>query len=104
MQDSLDTWFKREILLHEAALLRYLARVWRKHDEVQDLRQEIYARVYEAARADRPVSPKSFLFATARNMITDRIRRGRVVSIEAVGDSELFDVLVDELGPERRTS
>lgn len=104
MDDSLDTWFKREILLHEALLLRYLRRVWPRRDEVQDLRQEIYVRVYEAARNVRPVSPRAFLLATARNLITDRVRRGRVVRIEAVGDPDVLNVIVDELSPERRLS
>src|SRR5262249_9457838 len=59
MHDSLDAWFKREILPHEPALMRYLARVWPRKEEVPDLRQETYARVYEAALASRPTSPRS---------------------------------------------
>lgn len=102
MDDCLDTWFKREILIHEAALLRYLNRIWRNRDEIPDLRQEIYARIYDAARKSRPHAPKSFLFTTARHLLTDRMRRGRVVSIEAVGDSDALNVMVDELSPERR--
>jgi RNA polymerase sigma factor (sigma-70 family) len=104
VDDSLDTWFKREILLHEALLLRYLRRVWPRRDEVQDLRQEIYVRVYEAARNVRPSAPRAFLLATARNLVTDRVRRGRVVRIEAVGDPDVLNVIVDELSPERRLS
>jgi RNA polymerase sigma factor (sigma-70 family) len=104
VDDSLDTWFKREILLHEALLLRYLRRVWPRRDEVQDLRQEIYVRVYEAARNVRPTAPRAFLLATARNLVTDRVRRGRVVRIEAVGDLDVLNVIVDELSPERRLS
>jgi RNA polymerase sigma-70 factor (ECF subfamily) len=102
--DSLDIWFKREILAHEAALLRYLTRIWRHRDEIHDLRQEVYARVYEAARESRPHAPKSFLFTTARHLLADRIRRGRIVSIEAVGDSDALNVMIDELSPERRLS
>ena len=61
--DTPDIWFQREVLPHEAALLRYLRRTWRQQDEIHDLRQEIYARVYEAAAKSRPQSAKSFLFA-----------------------------------------
>lgn len=102
MEDSLDKWFKREILAHEASLLRYLNRMWRNKEEVYDLRQEIYARVYEAARRALPHAPKAFLFTTARHLMTDRVRRGRVVSIEAVGDLDALNVTMDELSPERR--
>lgn len=104
MDDSLDVWFKREILTHEASLVRYLSRVWARRDEIHDLRQEVYVRVYEAAQRSRPISGKAFLFATARNLMADRLRRGRIVSIEAVGDPDALNVLVDELSPERHLS
>ena len=61
-------------------------------------------RVYEAARKARPLAPKSFLFATARNLMADRIRRERVVCIEARGELDALNVLIDEISPERRTS
>lgn len=102
MDDRLDAWFTREILVHEDALVRYLQRAWRDRDETHDLRQETYARVYEAAGRQLPASPKSFLFATARHLMTDRLRRGRVVSIETMGDLDALNVLVDEVSPERR--
>lgn len=97
----MDTWFVREILAHEQALMRFLHRNWRDHDEVPDLRQEIYVRVYAAALQQPPTSPKSFLFTTARNLLADRVRRQRIVSITAVGDLEQLHVLEDELEPSR---
>jgi RNA polymerase sigma-70 factor (ECF subfamily) len=102
MDESLDAWFAREILTHEDALLRYLLRCWSNRDEVHDLRQEIYVRVYQAAARGRPAMPKSFMFTTARHLMTDRLRRGRVVSIEAVGDLDALNVLIDEASPERQ--
>jgi RNA polymerase sigma factor (sigma-70 family) len=102
VDESLDSWFKREILAHEAALVRYLLRVWPRCDDVNDLRQEAYARVYEAAGAARPQSARAFLFSTAHNLVLDRIRRERVVSIEAMADIDRLNVLVDEISPEQR--
>ncbi len=104
VNDSLNDWFAREILVHEGALLRYLLRKWFRREEIHDLRQEIYVRVYEAAAKTRPAMPKSFMFTTARHLMTDRLRRGRVVSIEAVGDMDALNVLIDEISPERRLS
>ncbi|MGH8028224.1 MAG: RNA polymerase sigma factor [Pseudoxanthomonas sp.] len=101
MNESLDAWFASEILVHEQALMYYLRRCWPQRDEHHDLRQEIYVRVYEAAGRTLPTTPKSFLFATARHLMADRVRRSRVVSIEAVGDFESMNVLVDEVTPER---
>lgn len=102
MDESLDSWFAREILVHEGALVRYLMRTWPHRDDVHDLRQDVYIRVYESAMNNRPNSPKAFMFTTARNLMADRIRRGRVVSIEAVGDLDALNVPIDEASPEQR--
>jgi len=72
MEELLDTWFKREILSHEEALMRLLSRVWPRRDEVPDIRQESYARVYEVAKKSRPQAPKAFLFAIAKHHMADR--------------------------------
>jgi RNA polymerase sigma factor (sigma-70 family) len=100
LDESVETWFKREILPQEAALLRYLSRVWPKRDEILDLRQEVYARLFEFARSSRPQMPRAFLFATARNLMVDRVRWARAVSIESVGDIDGLNLLVDDLTPE----
>jgi RNA polymerase sigma-70 factor (ECF subfamily) len=104
MAKALDAWFSREILFHEEALVRYLTRNWHHRDDILDLRQEVYMRVYEAAALERPRAPKSFLFATARNLMADRMRRSRVVSIEARADLDSLNVLIDEMSPEHCAS
>ena len=104
MNDALDAWFTREILVHEQALAYYLRRCWPHREELHDLRQEVYVRVYESAGKALPTAPKSFLFTTARNLMADRLRRSRVVSIETMGDFESSHVLVDEVTPERWSS
>lgn len=102
--ESLDSWFKRQILVHEEALVRYLTRCWPNPADVVDIRQDTYVRVYEAAAKSRPLAPKSFLFTTARHLMADRFRRQRIVAIDAVGDLEALNVTVEELSPEERTS
>ncbi len=104
MQAALDRWFTEEILVHEDALVRYLHRTWRHRDEIHDLRQELYVRVYESAGKALPAQPKAFLFASARHLMADRIRRSKVVSIEPMGDFEPSHVLVDDVSPERWSS
>ena len=101
MLTPFDQWFAEKILSHEVSLTRYLHRVWPNTAEIPDLRQDIYVRVYESARDSLPTSPRAFLFATARNLLIDHIRRRRVVSIEATSDLTVFDTLVDEISPER---
>lgn len=101
MRSALDHWFVQEILIHEEALMRYLQRVWPHRDEVHDLRQDLYVRIYEAAAKSVPTQPKAFLFASARHLMTDRLRRSKVVSIEPMGDFDYSHVLKEEVTPER---
>jgi RNA polymerase sigma factor (sigma-70 family) len=102
VNESLDAWFKREILMHEESLMRFLSRVWPRRDEWEDIRHDVYTRVYEAAMRSRPMTPKAFLFATARNLMADRIRRERIISIHAGGGSDYLNALIDEISPEQR--
>ena len=101
MNAALDEWFVREVLAHEGALVRYLMRTWPARDEIHDLRQETYLRVYEAAAKELPRSAKAFLFTTARHLLVDRARRKKVVSFEPGWDLDGLNVLVDEISPER---
>lgn len=102
MDESVDTWFVREILCHEAALTHYVRRAWPRAADVQDICHDAYLRVYEAASRGYPQNAKSFLFTTARNLMSDRARRNRIVSIELIEDLDALNVLVDEVSPERR--
>ncbi|MGH8326150.1 MAG: RNA polymerase sigma factor [Steroidobacteraceae bacterium] len=101
MNSELDQWFSREILPHEAALTRYLNRMWKGPAEVADLRQDTYVRVYERAARGFPRSPRTFLFVTAHNLIVDRVRRERTVFIAYKPDPDSYDYRTDELTPER---
>jgi RNA polymerase sigma factor (sigma-70 family) len=102
MKRTLDHWFATQILPCEAGLMRYLRRVAPRAADVADLRQEVYMRVYEGAAKSLPQHPQRFLFVTARNLLIDRLRRERVVSIDYTQDIESLHVNIDELSPERR--
>jgi len=101
---ELDQWFAAEILPHEAALTRYLTRACRNSVDVPDLRQDIYVLLYKSATLERPRQPKALLFITARNLLTDRMRRSRIVSIDYTQELDSLNVLIDEISPEHRLS
>jgi RNA polymerase sigma-70 factor (ECF subfamily) len=98
---EVDEWFVREILPLEAALMHFLLRGRRNSNEADDLRQEVYVRVYEAAKQKIPSPAKPFLFAVARNLLVDRVRHEQVVAIETVADVDTLAVAADEPGPDR---
>lgn len=99
--DDLDLWFAEQVLPLEGQLTAYLRRVWPDASEIIDLRQEVYVRVYEAAAANRPPVARFFVFTVARNLLTDRLRRSRVVHIDLMGDLASLDVLSDEVPADR---
>jgi RNA polymerase sigma-70 factor (ECF subfamily) len=99
-EQATDEWFMREVLPLEPMLTRFLQRNWRNEAEISDLRQESYARVYEAAQRERPLLAKPFLFQIARNLMIDRLRRQSVVSLESMTDFEWLNVSDDKLSSE----
>lgn len=99
--NELDDWFVSQVLPLEAALLRFLRHNWRGPEDITDLRQEVYIRVYEAAAKCRPEQAKPFVFSVARNLLIDRARRAQIVSFETVADLAALEVWSDELTPER---
>jgi RNA polymerase sigma-70 factor (ECF subfamily) len=98
---EVDVWFAREILPLEAALMQFLQHHWRNRTDVEDLVQDVYVRLYEAAQKEIPTQPRRFLFTTARNLLIDRARRAQIIPIEALPDLDVLDVALDTPGPER---
>lgn len=96
-----QAWFGREVLPLEASLMQYLEHNWRNASDITDLRQEVYVRVYTAALRKIPERPKHFVFATARNLLIDRVRHEQIIPIEAAADLEALDAAVDTPGPDR---
>jgi len=102
--EDLDRWFAREILPLEPMLTRFLRRKWRDEAEISDLRQEAYIRVYDAARRNRPLQAKPFLFLTVRNLMIDKLRQKSIVSIETMADFGWSNVSDDKPSPEQNTA
>lgn len=98
---ELRAWFAREVLPLEATLVQFLRRNWRDKGEIEDLLQEVYVRVYEAARKELPQAARPFVFTTARNLLINRFRQQQVVAIEAVADLESLEISADDPAPDR---
>lgn len=101
--EDLRAWFLREVFPLEAALTQFFRNNWRNRADVADLLQEVYVRVFEAAEQNPPKSVKSFVFATARNLLVDRVRRDKIVPLEIAGDLDALEVAADVPGPEAQS-
>jgi RNA polymerase sigma factor (sigma-70 family) len=94
-------WFLREVLPLEAMLVRFLRQNWRDQSDIEDLLQDVYVRVYEAAQRQIPERVRPFVFTVARNLLITRMRDRSVVPIDAVSDLDALNIAMDMPGPDR---
>ena len=81
--------------------MQFFHRSLRNRADADDLCQDVYVRVCEAAQKEFPRPAGPFVFAVARNLLINRVRRDQIVSIEAVADLDTLGISVDEPGPDR---
>ena len=96
-RDEADDWFVTEVLPLEGTLERFLRRNWRDENDIADLRQEVYTRVFMAWSVVKPNSVQAFLLSTARNLLIDRARRARIVSIETFADMDAVEIVAESV-------
>jgi RNA polymerase sigma-70 factor (ECF subfamily) len=96
---EVKAWFVREVLPLEPLLIRFFRRSGRT--DVEDLRQDVYMRVCDAAMEQIPDPAKPFVLAVARNLLIDRVRREHIVSIEAVENLDALNIATDDPGPDQ---
>lgn len=90
---DLNRWFAEEIQPHEAMLRAWLTRRFASACDIDDILQEAYVRVLQAGQRGELRSPKAFLFATARNLALDDLRRRQVVREEPLVENDALSVL-----------
>lgn len=80
-------WFAAELAPHESTLRAYLLGQFPTLPDVDDLVQESLVRVLRAHEKGRVESARALLFATARNLALDHVRRQRVVAFEPMTEN-----------------
>lgn len=80
-----------------------MLRAWLKsrfpaETDIDDILQESHLRVLRAHERGGMQSPKAFLYATARNLALDRLRRRQVARIEPLVSVDALDVLDESDG------
>ncbi|MEM9161162.1 MAG: RNA polymerase sigma factor, partial [Verrucomicrobiota bacterium] len=99
LQDKDQTrWFSEELLPYEDALRAWLRAKFPSITDVDDLIQVAYIKVlkaYQKAGVEMK-APKAFLFATARNLALDYIKREKIIRFEPIVENESSIVLESE--------
>lgn len=88
-------WFTEHLLPHEPMLRAWLARGFGPRLAVDDVIQESFLRVLRARETGELQAPKAFLFATARNLAVDQLRRHAVSRTDSLVETDLSNVLDD---------
>lgn len=90
-------WFAEEVHRHDSSLRSYLNHSFPTvREDVDDVVQESYLRMWKV-RAAQPIhSAKAFLFRVARNIALDRIRHHQASPIDNVSHLEGLSVLEDK--------
>jgi RNA polymerase sigma factor (sigma-70 family) len=95
---ELGQWFAVHVQPHEAILRAWLHRRFESQVDLDDIVQETYVRVLRAREGGPLASPKAFLFATARNLALDRLRRHDVSRTDLLGEIDSLHVLDERDG------
>lgn len=67
--------------------------------EIDDVVQEAYARIWQADLSSVH-NGRAYLYATVRHLLSEYLRRSRVVPIELLGEIEALNLISEEPGPD----
>lgn len=90
-----DDWFKTRVQPHEAMLRAWLAQGFGPRLAIDDVVQEAFLRVLRARATGELQSPKAFLFAAARNLALDQLRRHHISRTDSLVEADYSNVLDD---------
>jgi RNA polymerase sigma factor (sigma-70 family) len=88
---DIDRWFMAQVLPYAAAY-RARAAYFCGADEAEDLVQEAYARVLKTPDYRAIIAPRAFVLTIVHNLALERLRRARVVRIEALVSIEALEI------------
>lgn len=95
-------WLARHILPYEPMLRARLRRMFIHGMEVDDVIQEMYARIVSQPSLEAIKYPRQYAFQTATAIMIDHLRRSRVISISAAGNLDQLDISAPEATPEQQ--
>jgi RNA polymerase sigma-70 factor (ECF subfamily) len=102
MDDKRHEWFLNQIFHHRAALHLYLRRLVSSTDDLEDLVQETYVRVYALPDYVGVDSPKALLFRIAHNLAVERARRQKAHDTDTVGNLEVLKLHSPDVSPDEQ--
>lgn len=91
-------WFVEHVLPHGTTLAAWLRAKFGNQVEVDDIVQESYARLLRAYGQGTVVSPRAFLFQTARNLALNQVRHSGYRRTEQGAPADLGSISAPDDG------
>jgi len=95
-------WLARHVLPHEPLIRARLHQVRVQDLEIDDVIQEMYARLLNMPSLESIRYPRQYAIQTAKSVVIDHLRHNRVVSIISSGSLEQLNIAVPEANTEER--
>jgi RNA polymerase sigma factor (sigma-70 family) len=92
---DLTAWYRAELMVHEAALRAYLRRAFPIVTDRDNVVQETFVRVLQAHQAGRVDNARGYLFATARHIALNMMRRRDIVPMDSIAEIEDLPIIQD---------
>jgi RNA polymerase sigma factor (sigma-70 family) len=103
MAEDRHEWFLNQIFRHRGALQRYVSKLTSGAQDIEDLVQETYLRIYSLPDFHVVESPKALLFRIAHNLVVERARRKEAQRTDTVADLEALNVYSRYALPDEQT-
>jgi len=100
-REAIIDWVALHILPHEAYVRAWLIRAMRRPSDVDDVIQEAYCQIAELDTVDHIRNGRAYFLTAARSILLQRLRRERVVRIEAVTDIDALRIRDEGPSPEQ---
>jgi RNA polymerase sigma factor (sigma-70 family) len=93
-------WLARNIVPHEGTIRAWL-RTRAAGLDVDDIIQEMYARIASLASTDDIRDPRQYAMQTAFSILANQFRRARIVPIAAVADLDALAITAPDVAADR---
>jgi RNA polymerase sigma factor (sigma-70 family) len=97
-------WVAAKVMPFEPSVHAWLRRSLVSQEDIDDLIQEAYCRLSSLDAVDHIARPDGYFFQTVRMLLTEQIRRSRIVRIDSATEIETLPIYSDEPSPERITA
>ena len=77
----------------QTRLKRYIARLLKRPEDIEDVSQEAFLKLLEAAAKGEIRYPKAYLFRTARNLALNNLARKSNILVDSLEDFAIPDVI-----------